>query len=96
MRLFISVRAGLKNTRTAPRRFLGPRVGLLRMLPGRATFRNLSRYSDYPEKTFSRWWAREFDGVSANPAAIRQGVAVAHEQVLACDPSLVPKSGKRT
>jgi hypothetical protein len=36
---------------------------LLLMLPGRMTFRNLSRYSSYHEKTFARWFARDWDWV---------------------------------
>ena len=39
------------------------------MLPGHATFRNLSRYSAYHERTFARWYARDFDFVSLNKAA---------------------------
>jgi hypothetical protein len=69
---------------------------LLLMLPGRVTFRNLSRYSPSHEKTFARWFVRDFDFVSLNHAAIVEVVAPSHEHVLAFDPSFVPKSGKRT
>ena len=70
MRLLESVLTGLKNTSLVRRRFLCHLLGLL--LPGRATFRNLSRYSVYHEKTFSRWCAQDFDWVSVNRAAIMQ------------------------
>lgn len=96
MRLLASVLAELTKTNPAQRRFLGHLLGLLLMLPGRVTFRNLSRYSDYEEKTFRRWFAREVDWVALNRVAIEQVVPAAHEQVLAFDPSFVPKSGKRT
>jgi len=96
MRPLDSILTGLKNTSPMRRRFLGHLLGLLLMLPGRATFRNLSRYSPYHEKTFSRWFAKDFDWVSVNRAVILQGVPTAHEQVLAFDPSFVPKSGKCT
>jgi hypothetical protein len=69
---------------------------LLLVVPGRATFRNLSRYSDYDEKTFSRWFRRELDWAGLNVAAIRAGVAAEHESILAFDPSFAPKSGKHT
>jgi hypothetical protein len=69
---------------------------LMLMLPGHVTFRNLSRYSPYHEKTFARWFARDFDFVSLNRAAIVEVVMPRHEHVLAFDPSFVPKSGKRT
>jgi hypothetical protein len=69
---------------------------LLLLLPGYVTFRNLSRYSSYPEKTFARWFARDFDFVSLTHAAIGEVVAPCHEHVLAFAPSFIPKSGKRT
>jgi hypothetical protein len=69
---------------------------LLLMLPGRMTFRNLSRYSPYHEKTFARWCARDCDFVSLNHAAIVEVVAPRHEHLLAFDPSFVPQSGQHT
>jgi len=48
------------------------------------------------EKTFARWFARDFDFVSFNHATIVKVVAPSHEHVLAFDPSFVPKSGKQT
>lgn len=96
MRPLESVLAGLKKASLMQRRFLAHLLGLLLMLPGRTTFRNLSRYSDYHEKTFSRWYARKVDWVSLNSQAIQAVVPATHEQVLAFDPSFVPKSGKRT
>ena len=66
------------------------------MLPSHATFRNLSRYSAYHERTFARWYARDFDFVSLNQAAIIRVIPPAHEQALVIDASFVPKSGKKT
>ena len=37
-------------------RFINKLLVLLLIVPGRSTFRNLSRYSGYVEKTFSRWF----------------------------------------
>ena len=71
-------------------------MGVLLMVPGHATFRNLSRYSPHDEKTFSRWYARDFDFVSFNKAAITEVIPSEHEQALVMDASFVPKSGKRT
>jgi hypothetical protein len=45
MRLLASVLTGLNNTSPVRRRFLCPLLGVLWLLPGRATFRNLRRYS---------------------------------------------------
>jgi len=66
------------------------------MVPGHAAFRNLSRYSPYHEKTFARWYARGFDFVSLNKAAITAVIPKTHEQALVIDASFVPKSGKHT
>ena len=96
MRLFESVLMRLKNTKKPQQQFLCHVMHLLLMLPGRVTFRNLSRYSPYHEKTFARWFARDFDFVSLNHAAIVEVVAPGHEHVLAFDPSFVSKSGKQT
>ena len=66
------------------------------MLPGHATFRNLSRYSMYHERTFARWYARDFDFVSLNKAAIIHVIPPDHAQALVLDASFVPTSGKKT
>ena len=69
------------------RQFLNELLLLLLIVPGRATFRNLSRYSAYVEKTFSRWFRRQVDWAGLNVAAIRAVVPAEHEAVLAFDPS---------
>ena len=96
MRLLHSVLATPSQTKKPQRKFIAHLLGLLLMLPGHATFRNMSRYSSYHEKTFARWYDRPFDWVSLNKAAITQGVTPAHEQALAIDASFIPKSGKQT
>jgi hypothetical protein len=96
VRLFDSVLMRLKNTKKPQQKFLCHVMRVLLLLPGRVTFRNLSRYSACHEKTFARWFARDFDFVSLNHAAIIEVVPVHHEHVLAFDPSFVPKSGKQT
>jgi hypothetical protein len=78
------------------RRFLGELLMLLVIVPGRATFLNLSRYSDYAEKTFRRWFRRKVDWAELNVTAIRAVVPGDHESVLAFDPGFIPKSGKAT
>jgi hypothetical protein len=66
------------------------------MLPGRVTFRHRSRYSPYQEKTFARWYAKGFDFVSLNKAAIAEVIPPTHEQALVMDASFVSKSGQHT
>lgn len=96
MRLLDSVLMRVKNSKKPQQTFLCHVMRLMLMLPGRVTFRNLSRYSPYHEKTFARWFARDFDFVTLNHAAIVEVVPQSHEHVLAFDPSFVPKSGKHT
>ena len=96
MRLPQNVLPTLRQTKKPQQKFLAHLLGLLLMLPGHATFRNLSRYSAYHERTFARWYARDFDFVSLNKVAIIQVIPPAHEQALVLDASFVPKSGKKT
>jgi hypothetical protein len=96
MRLLQSVLSCLKQTKQPQRKFITHLLGLILMLPGHATFRNLSRYSPYHERTFSRWYARDFDWVSFNKAAITEVIPPEHDQALVMDASFVPKSGKQT
>jgi hypothetical protein len=56
----------MSNVTKPPRQLMPVLLPLLRCLRGRANFRNLSRYSDYHEKTFSRWYRRNFDFVEFN------------------------------
>jgi len=96
MRLLQNVLYSLKKTKQPQYKFVTHLLGLMLMLPGHATFRNMSRYSPYHERTFSRWYARDFDWVSLNQAAITEAVPPEHDQALVMDASFVPKSGKHT
>ena len=96
MRLLQSVLSCLKQTKKPQHKFVTHLLGLMLMLPGHATFRNMSRYSPYHERTFARWYGRNFDWVSLNQAAITEVVPPEHEQALVMDASFVPKSGKHT
>ncbi len=96
MQLLDSVLMSLQNTKKPQQKFLCHVLRVFLLLPGQATFRNLSRYSAYHERTFARWYGRDFDFVSLNKAAIRPVIPPAHEQVLVIDASFVPKSGQKT
>src|SRR5262249_42259556 len=96
MRLLQSVLSCLRQTKKPQHKFVTHLLGLILMLPGHATFRNMSRYSPYHERTFSRWYGRGFDWASLNQAAITEVVPPEHEQALVMDASFVPKSGQHT
>jgi hypothetical protein len=96
MRLLQSVLPTLLQTKKPQQKFLAHLLGLLRMLPGHATCRNLSRYRAYHERTLARCYARDFDFVSRNKAAIIRVSPPAHEPALVSDARFVPKSGQQT
>ena len=96
MRLLQSVLTRLKQTKAPQRKFVTHLFGLLLMLPGHATFRNMSRYSPYHERTFARWYDTNLDWVALNKAVIIEIVPADHEQALIIDASFVSKSGKHT
>ena len=96
MRLIQSVLATLPQTKKPQRKFIAHLLGLILMLPGHATFRNLSRYSSYHERTFSRWYDRRFDFVALSKAVITQVIEPEHQQALVIDASFIPKSGAHT
>ncbi|MBT5830989.1 MAG: hypothetical protein HOH77_12450, partial [Candidatus Latescibacteria bacterium] len=65
---------------------------------GKINFRNLSRYSDLCEHTYSRHFAKWFDFISFNRQIIDETFSQESEdeRILAFDPSFIPKSGSHT
>ena len=77
-------------------KFMLALLPLLMRLRGRTNFRNLSRYSDYHEKTFSRWYRRKFNFVEFNSLSLKPLNETNHVLIAATDCSFIPKSGKHT
>jgi hypothetical protein len=96
MRLLQRVLPGLRQTTKPHQKFGAHLWRLLLMFPGHATLRNLSRYRSDHERTCARWYARDFEFVSLNQAAITRVSPPDQEQALVIDASCVPKSGKTT
>lgn len=96
MRLLHRVLPHLNQSQQPQRKFVAHLLGLMLMLPGHATFRHMSRYSPYHERTFAWWYDTDLDWVSRNKAAITDVVPAEHEQALVVDASCVPQSGKHT
>ncbi len=63
---------------------------------GRATFVNLSRYSQINERTYRRQYQRSFNFIQFNQKLIEQAIDSKSEIILAVDCSFIPKSGKQT
>lgn len=96
MRLLASVLDRLPKTNKAQRLFVSTLLEVMLLVPGPCTFRNLSRYSGYTERTFARGFSRSLDWVALNQAALEQVIPATHEQALVLDASFIPKSGKHT
>jgi len=78
------------------RRFLLILFTTILAVRGKANFRNLSRYSDLSEKTYSRQFAKAFDAVSFNRQLINEAIGSESERIVAFDPSFISKAGKKT
>ena len=78
------------------KRFLTTLFLTIILMRGRVNFRNLSRYSDFHEKTYSRQFGKPFDFGQFNAHLIAEAIPAPHEQVAAVDSSFVPKSGQAT
>ena len=66
MRWLHRVLSCLKLTKKPQCQVATHRLGLLLMLPGHVTCRNMNRYCPYHERAFSRWYDPSFDWVSFN------------------------------
>lgn len=70
--------------------------GVLSVFIGKATFRNMSRYTSHCEKTYSRWYRRAFDFLEFNTRLIEQEIPQGESLIAAIDASFMKKSGKNT
>lgn len=68
----------------------------LMYLPGKANFRNLSRYSDLHEKTYSRNFRKSFNFLEFNKACLSDLTQNGHTWVFVMDCSFAEKAGDHT
>ena len=66
------------------------------LMRGKVNFRNLSRYSELCEKTYSRQFRKAFDFTDFNKRLIAEIVPEHHQKIAVMDCSYIPKSGKQT
>jgi len=78
------------------RTFLIVVLTTLMYLPGKANFRNLSRYSELHEKTYSRGFRRPFDFVEFNRLSLAETLNNNSTFAVAIDATFIPKSGQCT
>ena len=78
------------------RKFLETLFATILALRGRVNFRNLSRYSEYSERTIARQFQRCFDWPDFHQRVINAARDPRSEIISAQDASFIPKSGKQT
>jgi len=66
------------------------------LMRGKVNFRNMSRYSELSEKTYSRQFRKSFDFTDFNQHLIEETVPSDHEKIAVMDCSFITKSGKET
>lgn len=66
------------------------------LMRGNVNFRNMSRYSELSEKTYSRQFRNSFNFVEFNQHLIEEHVPSVHEKIAVMDCSFIEKSGQKT
>jgi hypothetical protein len=94
MDILETVLGKMSNINKAQRNFIVAILMNLMCLRGKANYRNLSRYSDYHEKSYSRWFKRDFDFLELNRLSLEH--LTDKTLILAVDCSFISKSGKHT
>ena len=78
------------------KKFLATLFLTILLMRGKVNFRNMSRYSNLSEKTYSRQYRQSFDFTDFNKHLIEDTVASDHEKIGVLDCSFITKSGKET
>src|SRR5262245_19419625 len=78
------------------RKFLATLFVTILVLRGRVTFRHLSRYGDYSERTIARQFREPFDWPAVHQRVRMTVLDPSSEVISAHDASFIPKSGKQT
>ena len=88
--------AAMPNINKPQKSFITHLLSIFVVFQGKATFKNLSRYSHRCEKTFNRYYQKTFDYLTFNTLMLKQQLTGTHETIAAVDASFIPKSGKHT
>lgn len=84
------------NISKPQKKFLITLFTTMLVVRGKCNFRNLSRYSDLCEHTYSRNFGKTFDFAHFNRQVISETFLPKDECILAFDQSFIPKSGTQT
>ena len=86
----------MDNVSKPQKKFIKSLITTVFSMRGRVNFKNMSRYSQQNEKTFSRNFEKFFDYFKFNTTAINKVISKDGHLVLACDQVFIKKSGKKT
>jgi hypothetical protein len=90
-----NIMQSMTNVNKPQQKFMAQLFTALATFVGKATYRNLNRYSNLNEKTISRWFTRAFDFFKFNNLLLQQ-LITSKEMISAIDTSYLKKSGKKT
>lgn len=96
MNFIISILHQIYGISKSRKKFLIILFKTMLAVPGKVNFRNLSRFCDLSEKTFSRNFRKPFCFLQLNLLLIRSIYSKTTDILLAVDCSFIDKSGKRT
>ena len=86
----------MSDTAKPQKKFLVTLFLTILLMRGKVNFRNMSRYSELSEKTYSRQFRKSFDFTDFNKHLIEETVPGDHEKIAVTDCSFITKSGKET
>lgn len=96
MKLTDTILEKMSNVFKPQRKFVTILLTSIILMRGKVNFRNLSRYSEPSEKTFSRQFRIPFDFAEFNSIGITMTVDSHTSVIAATDCSFISKSGKHT
>jgi len=86
----------MSSISTPQRKFVITLLTTIQLLRGKMTFRNLSRYSDLHEKTYTRQFPKSFDFADCNELALTTYLPKTMTKIAAIDCTFTAKSGTQT
>jgi hypothetical protein len=95
-RIVENILQSMSNVKKPQRPFLKALFAVLTVFQGKATFRNMSRYTRTSEKSLSRWYRRYFDFAQFTTRLLLQTLPKESPRIAAIDASFIRKSRKTT
>ena len=91
-----TVLESMSSVKKPQRVFIAYLFSVLMVFQGKATFKNMSRYSSMSEKRFRRWYGRDFDFTEFNMKLLSQTIPNNNACIGVIDASFMSKAGKKT